>query len=180
MIRTFRGKSPRLGEGAWVAESAAVIGDVVLGPRASIWYGAVVRGDVEKIRIGADTNIQDNSVIHVDSSGFATVLGNGITVGHRVVLHGCHIGDGALIGIGAIVMNGAEIGAGALIGAGSLVSQGTKIPPGVLALGTPCKVKRPLTDEEKESLRESAAHYVALAQEHRLTDPAGGARRAEH
>ncbi len=167
MIRPFRGKSPQLGDGAWVAESAAVIGDVVLGPRASIWYGA-------------DTNIQDNSVIHVDSSGFATVLGNGITVGHRVVLHGCHIGDGALIGIGAIVMNGAEIGAGALIGAGSLVSQGTKIPPGVLALGTPCKVKRPLTDEEKESLRESAAHYVALAQEHRLTDPAGGARRAEH
>lgn len=175
MIRPFRGFKPKLGEDAWVAESAAVIGDVVLGARASIWYGAVVRGDVEKIRIGADTNIQDNSVIHVDSSGFATILGRGVTVGHRAVLHGCHIGDGALIGIGAIVMNGAEIGAGALIGAGSVVTQDMKIPPGVLALGMPCKVKRPLTAEEKEHLRESAEHYVALAQEHR----AGGARKAE-
>lgn len=174
MIRPFRGFNPQLGEGAWVAESAAVIGDVALGPRANIWYGAVVRGDVEKIRIGADTNIQDNSVIHVDSTGFSTIVGQGVTVGHRVVLHGCHIGDGALIGIGAIVMNGAEIGAGALIGAGSLVTQGTKIPPGMLAMGTPCKVKRPLTDEEKEHLRESAEHYVALAQEHRT----GGARKA--
>ncbi len=166
MIRPFEGKAPKLGAGAWVAENATVIGDVALGERSSIWYGAVVRGDVEKIRIGADTNIQDNSVIHVDSSGFSTVVGDRVTVGHRVVLHGCRIGDGALIGIGAIVMNGAEVGEGALIGAGALVPPGAKIPPGMLAVGAPAKVKRPLTGEEKEHLRESAAHYVELAREH--------------
>ncbi|HUJ28705.1 MAG TPA: gamma carbonic anhydrase family protein [Myxococcales bacterium] len=166
MIRDFRGKRPQLGANAWVAASAAVIGDVVLGDRASIWYGAVVRGDVEKIRIGSDSNIQDNSVIHVDSGGWPTIVGDGVTVGHRVVLHGCTVKDGALIGIGATVLNGAEIGEGALIGAGSLVTPGTKIPPGVLAIGAPCKVKRPLTDDEKRHLRESAEHYVELAREH--------------
>ena len=125
-----------------------------------------LRGDVEKIRIGARTNIQDNSVVHVDSGGWGAVLGEGVTVGHRAVLHGCKVGDGALIGIGAILLNGAEIGAGALVGAASLVTEGTKIPPGVLALGTPCRVKRPLTDEEKAHLRESAVHYVELARAH--------------
>jgi len=167
MIKPFAGKAPQLGPEAWVAETAAVIGDVVLGPRASVWYGAVVRGDVEKIRIGADSNIQDNSVIHVDSSGFSTLVGERVTVGHRVVLHGCRVGDGALIGIGAIVMNGAEIGEGALVGAGALVPPGAKIPPGMLAVGAPARVKRPLTDEERQDLRESAPHYVHLAREHR-------------
>jgi carbonic anhydrase/acetyltransferase-like protein (isoleucine patch superfamily) len=167
VIKPFRGRTPQLGAEAWVAETAMVIGDVVLGPRANIWYGAVIRGDVEKIRIGADSNVQDNSVIHVDSSGFSTVVGERVTVGHRVVLHGCKIGDGALIGIGAIVMNGAEIGEGALVGAGALVPQGSKIPAGMLAVGAPARVKRPLTDEEKQALRESATHYVQLAQEHR-------------
>jgi carbonic anhydrase/acetyltransferase-like protein (isoleucine patch superfamily) len=166
VIKPFGGKSPQLGAEAWVAENATVIGDVVLGARANIWYGAVVRGDVEKIRIGADTNIQDNSVIHVDSSGFATLVGDGVTVGHRVVLHGCHIADGALIGMGAIVMNGAEIGEGAMVAAGALVPPGAKIPPRVLAVGSPAKVKRPLTGEEQEHLRESARHYVELAAEH--------------
>lgn len=166
MIRPFAGKTPQIGPAAWVADSATVIGDVVLGPRASIWYGTVVRGDVEKIHIGADSNIQDNSVIHVDSSGFSTVVGDGVTVGHRVVLHGCRVGNGALIGIGAIVMNGAEIGEGALIGAGALVPPGAKIPAGMLAVGSPARVKRPLTDEERADLRESAAHYVVLAREH--------------
>ena len=167
MIRSYLGKQPQLAAGAWVAESAAVIGDVALGENASIWYGAVVRGDTEKIRIGRNSNIQDNSVVHVDSSGYSTLVGNGVTVGHRVVLHGCTIGDGALIGIGAVVLNGAEVGEGALIAAGSLVTPGTKIPAGVLALGSPCKVKRPLTDEEKEHLRVSAQSYVKLARDHR-------------
>jgi len=166
VIKPFGGKSPQVGARAWVADSAIVIGDVVLGARASIWYGAVVRGDVETIRIGADSNIQDNSVIHVDSSGFSTIVGDGVTVGHRVVLHGCTIKNGALIGIGAIVMNGAEIGEGALVAAGALVPPGAKIPPGVLAVGSPARVKRPLTDEEKADLRESARHYVELAAEH--------------
>jgi carbonic anhydrase/acetyltransferase-like protein (isoleucine patch superfamily) len=167
VIRAFGGKTPQLGEEAWVAEGATVIGDVILGPRANIWYGAVLRGDVEKIRIGADSNVQDLSVVHVDSSGYATVVGDGVTVGHRVVLHGCRIGNGALIGIGSIVMNGAEIGEGALIGAGCLVPPGAKIPAGVLAVGSPARVKRPLTGEEKQRLRESAVHYVQLAREHR-------------
>jgi carbonic anhydrase/acetyltransferase-like protein (isoleucine patch superfamily) len=166
VIRAFHGIRPQLGEQAWVADTAAVIGDVILGARASIWYGAVLRGDVEKIRIGSDTNIQDNSVVHVDSSGFSTEVGQGVTVGHRVVLHGCRIGDGALIGIGAIVLNGAEVGEGSLIGAASLVTEGKKIPPGVLAMGAPCRVVRPLTEEEKRGMRESAAHYVELAREH--------------
>lgn len=166
MIRPFAGKAPQLGAGAWVAENASVIGDVVLGPRASIWYGAVVRADVEKIRIGADSNVQDNSVIHVDSSGYPTLVGEGVTVGHRVVLHGCRIGNGALIGIGAVILNGAEIGEGALIAAGALVPPGATIPPGMLAVGAPARVKRPLTDEEKAHLRESAQNYVALSREH--------------
>ncbi len=167
MIKPFAGRAPQLGADAWVAETAMVIGDVVLGPRASIWYGAVLRGDVEKISIGADSNIQDNSVIHVDSSGFSTVVGERVTVGHLAVLHGCTIRDGALIGIGAVVLNGAEIGEGALVGAGAVVTPGTKIPPGMLAVGAPAKVKRPLTDEEKQTLLESAPHYVQLAREHR-------------
>ena len=167
MIRAFAGKHPRLGDGVFVAESADVIGDVQIGARSSIWYGAVIRGDVESIRIGAETSIQDNTVIHVDSSGYSTVVGDRVTVGHSVVLHGCSIADDALIGIGSIVLNGAEIGAGAMIGAGSLVTPGTKIPPGMLALGSPARVKRPLTEEEKEHVRRGAEQYVRLGREHR-------------
>jgi carbonic anhydrase/acetyltransferase-like protein (isoleucine patch superfamily) len=167
VIRAFQGTMPRLGEGVFVAPNAEVIGDVVIGAHSSIWYGAVLRGDVEKIRVGADSNIQDNAVIHVDSSGFSTVVGERVTVGHQVVLHGCTIGDGALIGIGAIVMNGAEVGEGALVAAGALVPPGAKIPAGMLAVGAPAKVKRPLTEEEKQMIRVSAPHYVQLAQEHR-------------
>lgn len=169
MIRPFLGTRPKLAEGVFVAESAEVIGNVVLGPRASIWYGSVLRadaGEAEAIRIGAESNVQDNSVIHIDSGGFSTVVGERVTVGHRVVLHGCRVGDLALIGIGAIVLNGAEVGSETLVGAGSLVTPGTRIPPRVLALGSPCKVKRPLTDAELNELRESAAHYVTFARQH--------------
>lgn len=167
MIRPFRGKTPQVGEDAFVAHSADVIGDVAIGARSSIWYGAVVRGDVESIRIGSDTSIQDNTVIHVDSSGFGTVVGDRVTVGHSVVLHGCRIGDDALIGIGSIVLNGAEVGAGAMIGAGSLVTPGTKIPPGMLALGSPARVKRPVTDEEKRHVLLGVENYVQLGRGHR-------------
>jgi len=167
MIRAFAGKQPRLGDGAFVAPSADVIGDVVIGARSTIWYGAVLRGDVESIRIGAETSIQDNTVIHVDSSGFSTVVGDRVTVGHSVVLHGCRVGDDALIGIGAIVLNGAEVGQGAMIGAGSLVTPGAKIPPGMLALGSPARVKRPLTEEEQRHIREGVERYVKLGREHR-------------
>jgi carbonic anhydrase/acetyltransferase-like protein (isoleucine patch superfamily) len=167
MIRPFGGKVPRLADGVFVAPSADVIGDVVIGERSTIWYGAVLRGDVESIRVGADTSIQDNTVIHVDSSGFATVVGDRVTVGHSVVLHGCAVGNDALIGIGAIVLNGAEVGQGAMIGAGSLVTPGTKVPPGMLALGSPARVKRPLTEEEKRHIRLGVERYVKLGREHR-------------
>jgi carbonic anhydrase/acetyltransferase-like protein (isoleucine patch superfamily) len=167
MIRPFGGKTPELGEGVFVAPSADVIGNVVIGARSSIWYCVVLRADVESIRVGAETNIQDNTVVHVDSSGHSTVIGDRVTVGHSVVLHGCSIGDDALIGIGGIVLNGADVGAGAMVGAGSLVTPGTKIPPGMLALGSPARVKRPLTDEEKRHMREGAARYVRLGREHR-------------
>jgi len=166
-IRPFRGKAPLIGEGAFVAQSADVIGDVVIGPRSTVWYGVVLRADVESIRIGEETSIQDNTVIHVDSSGFSTVVGDRVTVGHNVVLHGCKIGDDALVGIGSIVLNGAEVGAGAMIGAGSLVTPGTKVPGGMLALGSPARVKRPLTEEEKKHMREGAENYVRLGREHR-------------
>ena len=169
MIRPFLDRQPQLGEGVFVADNAEVIGNVTIGPRASVWYGCVLRADAageESIRIGAESNIQDLSVIHIDSGGFSTAIGERVTVGHRVVLHGCRVGDLALVGIGAIVLNGAEIGSETLIGAGSLVTPGSKIPPRVLALGSPCRVKRPLTDAEVRELHESAAHYVVFARQH--------------
>lgn len=167
MIKPFGGKVPQVGDGVFIADTAAVIGDVIIGPRSSVWYSAVVRADVEKIRIGSETSIQDNTVMHVDSSGFSTIVGDRVTVGHSVVLHGCRIGNGALIGIGSIVLNGAEIGEGAMIAAGSLVTPGTKIPPGVLALGSPARVKRPLTEEEKRHVQEGVENYIRLARDHR-------------
>jgi len=167
VIRPFGGKTPRVDEAAFVASSAMVIGDVAIGAGSSIWYGAVLRGDVESIRIGRETNIQDNTVIHVDSSGFSTVVGDRVTVAHSVVLHGCRIGDNALIGIGSIVLNGVEVGEGAMVGAGSLVTPGTKIPPGMLALGSPARVKRPLTDEEKRHVQAGVENYIRLGREHR-------------
>jgi carbonic anhydrase/acetyltransferase-like protein (isoleucine patch superfamily) len=167
VIKKFKGAAPSLAGDAWVAETATVIGNVTLAARSSIWYGTVVRGDVGKIDIGEGSNIQDNSVIHVETNLHDCKVGKNVTVGHMVMLHGCTIGDGALIGIGSIVLNGAEIGENSIIGAGSIVTQGAKIPPGVLALGTPCKVERPLTPEELTHMKESAVHYQQLAVEHR-------------
>jgi carbonic anhydrase/acetyltransferase-like protein (isoleucine patch superfamily) len=163
VIHTFRGKTPMLGEGAWVQESAQVIGDVVLGARASVWFGCVVRGDVGQIRVGDETNLQDQTVVHVTSGKWNTTIGPRVTVGHRAVLHGCEVGELCLVGIGAIVMDGAEIGPECLIAAGSLVSPGAKIPPRSLAMGQPARVKRALTDAELKFLRESAANYVGYA-----------------
>jgi carbonic anhydrase/acetyltransferase-like protein (isoleucine patch superfamily) len=167
MIRPFREKAPRIAGDAFVAENAQVIGDVVIGARSSIWYGAVLRADVESIRIGSETSIQDNTVIHVDSSGFSTLVGDRVTVGHSVVLHGCRIGNDALIGIGSIVLNGVDVGDGAMIGAGSVVTPGTKIPAGMLALGSPARVKRAVTDEEKRNVRLGVENYVQLGRDHR-------------
>ena len=163
MLLAIHGKTPLLGEGAWVAKSAQVIGDVVLGARASVWFGCVVRGDEHQIRLGAETNLQDLSVVHISAGKWPTIVGARVTVGHRVVLHGCTVQDLCLVGIGSIVMDGAVIGQESIVGAGSLVSPGTQIPPRSLALGSPARVKRPLTEAELTMLRERAASYVGYA-----------------
>jgi len=163
MIHTFRGKTPILGKGAWVEPSAQVIGDVILGENASVWFGCVVRGDFGEIRVGEGTNLQDLTVVHIATGKWNTTIGARVTVGHRAVVHGCVVGDLCLIGIGAIVMDGAVVGSECIVGAGSLVPPGAQIPPKMLALGSPAKVKRPLTDGELAFLRESASSYVGYA-----------------
>lgn len=165
-IYELDGVAPRLGDGAWVAESAEVVGAVEIGANASIWFGAVVRGDTETIRIGAGTNIQDASVLHADV-GKPLAIGENVTVGHQVMLHGCTIGDGSLIGIGAVVLNGVKIGKGCLVGAGALVTEGKEFPDGSMIIGSPAKVVRDLSDDQKQGLLASARHYVANAQRFR-------------
>jgi carbonic anhydrase/acetyltransferase-like protein (isoleucine patch superfamily) len=148
-------------EGAyWIAPNATVIGNVTLGEGVGVWFGAVIRGDMEPIAVGADTNIQELSIFHTDT-GFPLTVGRGCTVGHRAILHGCTVGDNCLIGMGATVLNGARIGDNCLIGAGALVPEGREIPPGSLVLGMPGKVVRPLTADEIGRNTWSAAHYVA-------------------
>ncbi len=153
------GVAPTVAPGAWVADSAQVMGAVSLGPDASVWFGTVIRGDTESIRIGARSNIQDASVLHADI-GFPLTVGDDVTVGHQVMLHGCTVGDGSLIGIGAVVLNGARIGKHCLVGAGSLVTEGKEFPDGSMILGSPAKVVRSLSAEQIERLRWSAQHYV--------------------
>jgi carbonic anhydrase/acetyltransferase-like protein (isoleucine patch superfamily) len=167
MIRAVGSATPRIGNDVFVAESATVAGDVVIADRASVWYGSVVRAEGQRIEIGEESNVQDLSVIHVTNRRFGTRVGAHVTLGHRVTLHGCTIGDYCLIGIGSIVLDEVEVGSESIIAAGSLVTPGTKIPPRVLALGSPARVKRPLTDGELSHLRESAADYVRLAAFHR-------------
>jgi carbonic anhydrase/acetyltransferase-like protein (isoleucine patch superfamily) len=167
VIVPFNGVSPRLAPDAYVHASAHVIGDVEIGAAASVWLQVVIRGDVERVRIGRRTNVQDHSTIHVRSARWPTILGDGVTIGHRVVLHGCTIADHALIGIGAIVLDGAEIGAEALVGAGALVAPGTKIPPRVLVIGSPAKPVRDLRPDEIQQLHHSADLYVGYAQSFR-------------
>lgn len=149
----------------YVAPNATVIGRVTLAEDVSIWFNAVIRGDNEPINIGARTSIQEGTVLHVDP-GYPMDIGEDVTVGHMVMLHGCTIGKGSLIGIGAIVLNGARIGEGSLIGAGSLVAPGDRIPPGMLALGSPAKVRRPLNAEERERVRKAADQYMEYALQH--------------
>jgi carbonic anhydrase/acetyltransferase-like protein (isoleucine patch superfamily) len=171
LIRGVRGKAPQIDPTAFVADNATIIGDVTVGARASIWFGAVLRGDVFHIRIGDDTSIQDNAVIHVTHDQYATVVGSQVTVGHSVTLHGCTVGDRCIIGMGAIILDQAVIGDRCIVGAGSLVTSGTKIPPGHLAVGSPARPKRALTDEELAWLEASAAHYVELRNVY-VEDPA--------
>ncbi len=144
-----------------VVDSAQIIGDVEIGEESSVWFNAVVRGDVNYIRIGKRTNIQDGCVLHVARRTLPLIIGDEVTVGHNVTLHACTVGSRVLVGMGATVMDGAEIGDNSIVGAGSLVTPGTKIPSNSLALGSPARVKRELTEEELRGIRESAAHYVA-------------------
>ncbi len=156
------GKAPQLGAGAWVADAAQVIGDVVLGENASVWFGAVVRGDNETIRIGRNTNVQDGSVLHSDI-GQPLTLGDNVTLGHQVMVHGCTIGDNSLIGIQAVVLNGAKIGRNCIVGAGSVVTEGKEFPDNSLIIGSPAKVVRTLDEAAAAKLARSAETYVANA-----------------
>jgi carbonic anhydrase/acetyltransferase-like protein (isoleucine patch superfamily) len=153
------GKAPQLGEGAWVADSAEVMGDVVLGENASIWFGSVLRGDNETMRIGRNSNIQDLSALHSDQ-GCPLTIGENVTVGHQVVLHGCTVGDNSLIGIQAVILNNARIGRNSIVGAGSVVTEGKEFPDNSLIIGSPAKVVRTLDDAAAARLRANAEHYV--------------------
>ncbi|MDO9092979.1 MAG: gamma carbonic anhydrase family protein [Rubrivivax sp.] len=158
--------TPQLASTAWVADSAQVIGRVRMGEGSSVWYGAVLRGDNDWITLGARANVQDGSVLHTDP-GFPLTLGDDVTVGHLVMLHGCTVGDGSLIGIQAVVLNGARIGRNCLVGAGAVVTEGKEFPDNSLILGSPAKVVRQLTPEQAERMKHAALHYVDNAQRHR-------------
>lgn len=162
MIRSYQGITPIVHPSAYVDPSAQVIGDVVLGERASVWPCACLRGDVGRLVIGNDSNVQDCSVLHMDD-GFPLVIGDRVTVGHSVTLHGCIIEDDCLIGIGAIILNGARIGKGSVIAAGALIPERAEIPAGSLVMGVPGKVKRPVTPEEHARFAEGVQHYVEKA-----------------
>ncbi|HET7746604.1 MAG TPA: gamma carbonic anhydrase family protein, partial [Vicinamibacteria bacterium] len=159
MIRPYKGIWPKLGERVYVDPSAQVIGDVVLGDHASVWMNAVVRGDVNHIRIGAHSNIQDNCVVHVFKATWPTLVADHVTVGHSVTLHGCRVDARCLIGMGATLLNGCHIGEECIVAAGTLVPEGMVVPPRSLVMGLPAKVKRPLTDEERESIGRYSSNY---------------------
>ncbi len=151
---------------AWVADSAQVMGDVILGKDSSVWFGAIIRGDMDTITVGAGSNIQDGSVLHADHD-MPLTIGENVTVGHQVMLHGCTIGDGSLIGIQAVVLNGAKIGKNCLVGAGALVTEGKEFPDGSMILGSPAKVVRQLSEAQLEGLKMSAQHYINNARRYK-------------
>lgn len=162
MVRPYRGVMPRIASSAYVDLSAQVIGDVVIGERSSVWLNVSIRGDVNHIRVGNETSIQDNTVLHVDHDVYPCLIGNRVTVGHSAVLHGCVIEDGVLIGIGAIVLNGARIGAGAVVAAGALVPERMEVPPNSLVMGAPAKVRRDVTPQERERFEKNCDNYVRI------------------
>lgn len=171
-VRSFEGVRPQLSEGVYIDEAATVIGDVQIGADSSVWPGCVLRGDVHHIRVGARTNIQDGSVLHVshDSTyhpgGFPLIIGDDVTIGHNATVHACNVGDRCLIGMGCVVLDGAVLEDEVMLGAGSLVSPGKRLKSGYLWLGQPARRVRPLSDEEKVFLRYSAEHYVRLKNRH--------------
>jgi len=165
LIYPFEGIWPSIDETAFVAPGAVVVGKVAIGPNSSIWYNAVVRGDVDEVRIGSQTNIQDGSVLH-EAVGVPLLIGDRVTVGHMVILHSCVVEDEAFIGMGATVLGGARIGRGAVVAARSLVLQGQEIPPGALAMGSPARVVRVLSEEEREKFRGAVGRYMKMARLH--------------
>lgn len=165
MIQGLGRDTPDIGADVFIHDTAVVIGRVHLGNRASVWPTAVIRGDVEQISVGCDTNVQDGAVLHADP-GMPCTVGDRVTIGHRATVHGCTVGDECLVGIGATVLNGARIGSQSIIGAHALVPEGMEIPSGVLVVGVPAKVRRELTDEERAGLAAQAARYVANAARH--------------
>lgn len=166
LIVAIGGKEPRVDPEAFVAPTASVIGDVSLGSGASVWYGAVIRGDVERITVGAQANVQDNVTLHADP-GFPVSVGERVSVGHNAVVHGATVEDDCLIGMGATVLNGAVIGAGSLVAAQALVPQGMVVPPGSLVAGVPAKVRRELTEEERQGVTLNGTVYAELAKAHK-------------
>ena len=165
-IYELDGHRPTLGQNAWVADSAQVVGKVTLEENASVWFGTIIRGDSEHITIGRNSNVQDGSVLHADE-GVPLTLGENVSVGHKVMLHGCTVGEGSLIGIGAVVLNHAKIGRNCLVGAGALVTEGKEFPDGSMILGSPAKAVKQLSPEQIAGLRRIAQHYVENAERYR-------------
>ncbi len=166
MIRTFQGIKPTIPDSCFIEDTAVVIGDVVMGEDCSVWFNAVIRGDVNHIRIGNRTNVQDLCMLHVTHDTHPLIIGNEVTIGHSVVLHGCTIKDRVLVGMGAIVMDGAVIGEDSVVGAGALVVEGTVVPPKSVILGSPGRVRRGVSDAELAWIKESAANYVKYARQY--------------
>ena len=162
MIRDHRGRLPRVAPGAFIDDSAQVIGDVEIGEESSVWMGVVIRGDVNSIRIGKRSNVQDGTIVHVMTKTHPTTIGDNVTIGHGAIIHGCTIDDQCLIGMGAILLNGSHVGTGSIIAAGTLLVEGAKIPPRSLVMGSPGKVKRTLTDAEVLDIQAYADRYVGF------------------
>ena len=163
-IRGYRGVTPKIAATAYIDPSAQVIGDVVVGERSSVWPNTTVRGDVNYIRIGDETNVQDNCCLHVQRDEFPLIVGNRVSVAHSVTLHGCVIEDECLIGIGAIVLNGARVGAGSIVAAGALVTEGMQVEPGSVVMGTPGKIRRTATVQDRERIQKHADSYIMYRQ----------------
>ena len=166
MIKAYKGVTPTIADTAFIEDTAVIVGDVVIEADSSVWFHSVVRGDVNSIRIGRRTNVQDLSLLHVTHDTYPLILGDDVTVGHHVVLHGCTIQNRVLIGMGAVLMDGVVVGDDCIIGAGALVTEHTKIPPGSLVIGSPARVKRPLREAELSWLKESARNYVRYARDY--------------